>query len=401
MTQWTISFRWVEDDQPIIRKISRQETDRVNRNGGVIKIGSEKLSGNLYLEGESALDKHAEIYFNEQQQKFFAKNLQSSFIAKVNGIRLPKGNELPLKNGDVIDLGLQQIEVLNIQLYTNESTVICDDKQWQITFEWEDSNGNLKSKQISQNEAIKDDPTIEKIRIGRESLTCNPCLDDSSVSRQHAEIYFHKKQKKFFIKNLSSHNITKVDGKTLSVSKSLPLKENSIIVLGRQEVKVNLSGSNTKDSESIEKEHKDKYILAMLTAAVTLFVGLVGAGVTWYNNSQTQQTEMIKLMTTTTAEKEKARLSTESAEKLAYIDRMTKHKAAVISLLNQAKKDNTIVVHENLILRNDCEKTVNFAVSYQALDDLEETKGWFSLKKNEKLSPGFYTSEDYIYICKY
>lgn len=84
LQQWVIAFRWNYNGNSINKQISTQEAARDNLNGAIIRIGREKPSHNLYLEDSSVSGQHAEVYFNEQQQKFFIKSLQPRNTTKVD-----------------------------------------------------------------------------------------------------------------------------------------------------------------------------------------------------------------------------------------------------------------------------------------------------------------------------
>ncbi|MEH1900213.1 MAG: FHA domain-containing protein [Nostoc sp.] len=289
-------------------------------------------------------------------------------------------------------------------------------QQWVIAFRWE-HNGNLIDKKISKPEAERDNLNGAIIRIGRDKQSCNLYLEEISVSSQHAEIYCNEQQQKFFIKSLKPNIILQVDGQNLVYGKELPLKNNSSIVLGLQKLEVtniniypvqptNYSGvanstpnsipvnssqnfnqvnSTNSNTDAKNKFWQDKAILGVL---VTFFVGIVTAGVTWYNNTQTQKTEILK-----------SKLQTDSAEKLDYIKRLQAHKQTIIDLLKKDKDNNQI--YSRLTLTSDCGKPINVAVSYLALNDIEETKGWFIVTNKRPLSPSFYTLKSFINIHAY
>ena len=60
-------------------------------------------------------------------------------------------------------------------------------QQWVIAFRW-NYDGNPINKQISKQEATRDNLNGAIIRIGREKPSCNLHLDDSSVSRDRKSV---------------------------------------------------------------------------------------------------------------------------------------------------------------------------------------------------------------------
>ncbi|BCL39700.1 FHA domain-containing protein [Nostoc sp. MS1] len=318
--QWVIAFQWNYNGNLINKKISKQEATRDNLNGAVIRIGREKPSCNLYLEDISVSGQHAEIYFDEQQQKFFIKSLSPKNTTKVDGQDLVYGEELPLKNGSNIVLGQLNIEVTNIQVYELEAT---------------NYSGFVNPK-----------PNSNPVNSVSPSSNSNPV--NSNIS-------------------------------------SIPVNLNP----NSNPVNLNVNLRNTDPEPDSNKSKRWWQEPTIQVAIISAVVGIVTAAVTWYNNNQTQQTEILK-----------SQLATNSAEKLKYIERLESHKKEVIKLLEKDEKTGNLI-YSRLQLTSDCNKFITFAVSYIAPNDVEETKGWFNLTNERPIVPSFYTKKTFIRLHAY
>lgn len=406
--QWVISFRWLEGDQNKSKKITKQEAARDNLNGAIIRIGREKVSCNLHLEDSSVSGQHAEIYFNEQQQQFLIKSLQPKNITKVNGNDLAD-EDLLLKEGDSIDLGLQQIEVTNILVYEYEATnyagiVHSDQKlsqQWVIAFCW-NFNGRSINRKISKQEAVRDDLNGVVIRIGRDKISCNLHLEDSSVSRQHAEIYFDEQQQKFYIKSLQPENITQVDGQNLADGIEIPLRDNASITIGKQEIKVasikvyevestNHSGIVRFNSNSIQ-------VSPNTNKRISKSSKVIGSDESEQKDTESKKLQIKEskpwwqdlkfvlpiiggLITTVITVICGPQLERQWSNQQEYRNKYNDHITKVSEIIMEGKIKNK----NNLVLFNSCDKNIRFAYSFIALNNIRQTKGWYELKNNQKL----------------
>ncbi|MCC5607868.1 FHA domain-containing protein [Nostoc sp. CHAB 5834] len=308
-------------------------------------------------------------------------------------------------------------------------------QQWAIAFRWE-HNGNFRDKKISKLEAARDNLNGAIIRIGRDQPSCNLYLEDSSVSGQHAEIYFNEQQQKFFIKSLQPKNTLQVDGQDLVYGKELPLKENSTIVLGLQRIEItgiqiyelqstNYSGvvNSSQNSNLVNQNpnpanpnlnsipvnlnvnvsnanpNQSKYWWQEPTIQVAIIgaiVTLVGALLTWNANRETQLTEIKKAKEQKGTELAKTNIETLAKKQEKAEDRYYQHKAENLKLEKEAGKLPQIT------LRNECDKSINIAINYTALNDIQQTRGWFILNKdNKKTFTIFRRSGIFLYASTY
>ncbi|MBD2606920.1 FHA domain-containing protein [Scytonema hofmannii FACHB-248] len=291
-------------------------------------------------------------------------------------------------------------------------------QQWRITFKW-NYNGKLINKQISQREATRDNLNGAIIRIGRDQRSCNLYLEDSSVSGEHAEIYFNDLQKKFFIRSLQPKNTLKVDGQDIVDGTDLPVQENSTIVLGRQQIEVNkidiyqfpptnlpntvnpnsnpvnpnsnpvnsnpipinlnlnLSNVDPKpDSNKSKHWWQEPTIQAAIIGAI---VTLVGSLLTWNANRETQLTEKNKALVQQDTEMYKTNIGTLATKQEKAEDRYYKHKAENLNLEKDSGNFTKIIN-----MHNKCRTPIKIAINFTALNDIQETRGWVKLDSEQK-----------------
>ncbi len=102
-----------------------------------------------------------------------------------------------------------------------------------LILQWYDA-GQQKTEKISEHGTTKNQGTV---RIGRDPLRCDIILSHPTVSGLHIEIFFNQQQLRFFVRNLREQNPPLVNGQQL-IQGELPLTQGSIIILGKQELKV-------------------------------------------------------------------------------------------------------------------------------------------------------------------
>lgn len=295
-------------------------------------------------------------------------------------------------------------------------------QQWVIAFRW-NYNGNLIKKQISKQEAARDNFNGAIIRIGREQPSCNLYLEDSSVSGQHAEIYFNEQQQKFFIKSLSPKNTTKVDGQDLVYGEELPLKNNSTIVLGRQQIEVtniqvfelestDYSGivKSSSNSSPVVNSHPNSSLdnsslnltkskhwwhdptvkVAIIGAIVTLF----GSLITWNANTMSRDTEIKKQDKQLISDHRKQNNEFQFKRQELYLQQVKDHRKDV----RERKREMKGKYNQLMLVNNNCPDTVRVATSFTALDDVSKTRGWFLFEKEIPATVGVATTYNSVFL---
>ena len=121
-----------------------------------------------------------------------------------------------------------------------------------ITLEWQEI-GQYRSQKIYAQQPSKNPGTC---RIGRDPHRCDIVITDPTVSGLHVEIFFDYNQQGFYIRNLREKNPPQVDGKILQTGE-ISLNDNSIIYLGKQQVKVtSISVSNIPETIILSPSEK-------------------------------------------------------------------------------------------------------------------------------------------------
>jgi pSer/pThr/pTyr-binding forkhead associated (FHA) protein len=278
---------------------------------------------------------------------------------------------------------------------------MLSNSQWELTFRWNELGKEIE-KHISSQQVTKNKDSIV---IGRDSSLCDVVLNDRTVSSVNIEIIFNSQHQKFFVKKLKATNPPFVDNKELS-GEELILYQGSIIKLGDLDLKVvsispdypsptimpsvfSKTGNEpiTDNSENRDSSNKEKSLLerlitsALITAVASIIVGSLAAVTSYYTNEMTQKTQRENVQAQLKADKQKL-----------YSERFAKHRDEVIKL----SKDKE---YSRLKFNNYCSKPINIAVSFYALDEVLQTKGWFSIDPNKKnYYPGYQTAKNQIYL---
>lgn len=118
----------------------------------------------------------------------------------------------------------------------------------EITLQWE-ING-----QPVQQTIIDLDVADQPICLGR-SRSCQVVVVDpnSSVSRRHAEVFVQDND--FYLRNLSQHSVTYVNGRRLDHNQTAPLKSGYLVRLGRVTLQVGYRPPETNGKFMINCPH--------------------------------------------------------------------------------------------------------------------------------------------------
>lgn len=150
--QWALTLEWENAGNKETQQFYDQQPTNIP---GIIRIGRDSKQCDVVLSHSTISAMHVEIYFNQQQLRFFLRNLQSRNICLVNGVSLVQNEEFPLSQGSIIHLGKenQQITVSAVSITgasSIDSTILPsssqinkagnantnsskDDKSWQET----------------------------------------------------------------------------------------------------------------------------------------------------------------------------------------------------------------------------------------------------------------------------
>lgn len=103
----------------------------------------------------------------------------------------------------------------------------------EITLEWKES-GRTLGRTIQDQQPSK---VPGAVRLGRDPARCDIVFHDPTVSGLHVEIFFHPKDRQFYLRNLRYSNPPLIDGISLTQGE-VPLTAHSIFYLGQVEIRV-------------------------------------------------------------------------------------------------------------------------------------------------------------------
>jgi WD40 repeat protein/serine/threonine protein kinase len=107
-----LTLEWQEAGQVRNTTIREQQP---SKNPGTIRIGRDPAQCDIVFSDLTVSGLHVEIFFNQQQQQFYLRNLRSSNPPIIDGRPLPVG-EVTLSQGSNIQLGQMNLRVANISL---------------------------------------------------------------------------------------------------------------------------------------------------------------------------------------------------------------------------------------------------------------------------------------------
>ncbi|WP_448269152.1 FHA domain-containing protein [Nostoc sp. DSM 114159] len=291
--------------------------------------------------------------------------------------------------------------------------------QWKFTLQHDDA-GKQQTWQFSEQQPTKNPDTI---RIGRDPLKCDVVLQDNTVSSLHVEIFFNQQENRIFIRNLRGlQNLPLVDGVLLYPDKEFSLYNNSIICLGKQKLKVtdisifgvsNLDATNlnfspkpdSKENSSKNTSNNKNFwkeptgIATMITSVFTLggviitsVFTLSGVHLTQYTEREKIKFEQQKTQYQVKADQDKLMQELLSKKQEKAEERFYQHKAEVLNMEKNETKSKQIR------LKNNCDKFINIAVNFTALNDIEETRGWNVISPGGTISPSYFARSGTIFI---
>jgi serine/threonine-protein kinase len=105
-----LTLEWVEDGQLKYRTLADKER---SKNPGKIRIGRDPQQCDLVLQDPTISGLHVEIFFHQQRQRFYLRNLRQQNPPIVDRQLLLAG-EIPLSAGSTVRLGQQDFRVREI-----------------------------------------------------------------------------------------------------------------------------------------------------------------------------------------------------------------------------------------------------------------------------------------------
>jgi predicted component of type VI protein secretion system len=117
-----LTLQWQDAGQQKTQQISDRQA---SKNPGTFRIGRDPLQCDLVLSDATVSRLHIEIFFHQQQQNFYIRNLKPGNPPLVDGQQLFHG-EMPLRQGSVIRLGQKtEIKVIAVASNAIAATVVA------------------------------------------------------------------------------------------------------------------------------------------------------------------------------------------------------------------------------------------------------------------------------------
>ena len=112
----TLTLQWQEGNKNITQHISPEQP---SKNPGSIRIGRDPQQCDIVLTPNSVSRLHAEILFDAKQQTFYIRNYSAKSPTRVDDKLIKTGEITSLNTGNIIFLGEQQLQVLNVNIIAN------------------------------------------------------------------------------------------------------------------------------------------------------------------------------------------------------------------------------------------------------------------------------------------
>ncbi len=117
-----LTLQWHDVGQEKTQQISDRQA---SKNPGTFRIGRDPLQCDLVLTDGTVSRLHIEIFFHQQQQNFYIRNLKPGNPPLVDGQQLFNG-EMALKQGSIIRLGQEtEIKVADIATNAIAATIVA------------------------------------------------------------------------------------------------------------------------------------------------------------------------------------------------------------------------------------------------------------------------------------
>ncbi|MBE9038041.1 FHA domain-containing protein [aff. Roholtiella sp. LEGE 12411] len=115
-----LTLQWHDAGQDKTQNIYEQQP---SKNPGTIRIGRDPLRCDIVLSNPTVSGLHVEIFFHNQQQRFYIRNLRSQNPPLIDGQQLVQG-ERPLTESTVIYLGQTKLQVTNVSINNIPATIL-------------------------------------------------------------------------------------------------------------------------------------------------------------------------------------------------------------------------------------------------------------------------------------
>ena len=116
----TLTLQWHDTGQDRVQNIYEQQP---SKNPHTVRIGRDPLRCDIVLSHPTVSGLHVEIFFQNQQQCFYIRNLRSPNPPIIDGQQLVQG-EMPLREGSIIYLGQVKLQVIAVTINNIPPTIL-------------------------------------------------------------------------------------------------------------------------------------------------------------------------------------------------------------------------------------------------------------------------------------
>jgi FHA domain len=120
-TMNALTLQWQDAGQNKTQRIYEQQ---YSKNSGTVRIGRDPQRCDIVLSNPTVSGLHVEVFFHNQQQRFYIKNLRDSNLPVVDGQQLVFQGETPLREGSTIFLGQMQLQVTAVMISSIPATIL-------------------------------------------------------------------------------------------------------------------------------------------------------------------------------------------------------------------------------------------------------------------------------------
>ncbi|WP_414550257.1 FHA domain-containing protein [Anabaena sp. CCY 0017] len=116
----TLTLQWHDTGQDRVQNIYEQQP---SKNNHTVRIGRDPMQCDIVLSHPTVSGLHVEIFFHNQQQCFYIRNLRSPNPPIIDGQQLVQG-EMPLHEGSMIYLGQVKLQVTAVTINNIPPTIL-------------------------------------------------------------------------------------------------------------------------------------------------------------------------------------------------------------------------------------------------------------------------------------
>ncbi|HYW21848.1 MAG TPA: FHA domain-containing protein [Nodularia sp. (in: cyanobacteria)] len=115
-----LTLQWHDTGQDRVQNIYEQQP---SKNPNTVRIGRDPMRCDIILSHPTVSGLHVEIFFHNQQQCFYIRNLRSPNPPIIDGQTLIHG-EMPLNQGSIIYLGQAKLQVTAVAINNIPATIL-------------------------------------------------------------------------------------------------------------------------------------------------------------------------------------------------------------------------------------------------------------------------------------